>query len=102
MRQGATGPIELLELRGLNDEVARTRRVLAHEREMVDRLERVAEERREELVRASRDREALDTLRTRALDAFRVEEGRREQVVLDELAMRRSARAGRPTTGAAA
>ncbi len=102
MREGAQGPIHLLELRGLSEEIARLRRVAEHERDMADRLERIAEERREDLVRASRDREALDTLRRRALEQHRLEEIRREQIVLDELATRRAARAGRPTTGAAA
>ena len=77
--------------------------VLAHEREMVARLEEVADERRREMVQAGRDREALESLRRRAEEAHRAEEGRREQAVIDELAGRRAARGGpRTPAGAAA
>lgn len=92
LREASTGPAQLLELRALNGEIDRQRRILAHEREMVSRMEEIAEERRLELVQASRDREALDTLRRRAEAVFTAEENRREQVVLDELATRRAAR----------
>lgn len=92
LRAASAGPVQLLELRALNDEIARQRRILAHEREMAVRMEDIAEERRQELVQASRDREALDTLRRRAEAAHRVEENRREQNVLDELATRRASR----------
>lgn len=92
LRTASEGPAQLIELRALNDEIDRQRRVLAHERHMVGRMEEIAEERRLELVQASRDREALDTLRRRAEAAFTAEENRREQIVLDELATRRAAR----------
>lgn len=92
LRAASAGPVQLLELRALNDEIVRLRRILAHEREMVSRMEDVAEERRQELVQAARDREALDTLRRRAESAHRAEENRREQGVLDELATRRASR----------
>lgn len=101
MRAGAETTMQLRDLRGLSDEVGRLRRALEHETEMVGRMERLAFERRDELVRASREREALDTLRRRAEAAHRAEENRREQVVLDELATRRAARR-RAGAGAAA
>ncbi|HWH13590.1 MAG TPA: flagellar export protein FliJ [Miltoncostaeaceae bacterium] len=102
MRVQAAGPVALLELRGMSDELSRLRRVVAHEREMVGRMEALADERRRELVQASRDREALETLRRRAEDAHRAAEGRREQSELDELATRRAARPPRRPAGAAA
>lgn len=86
--------MQILELRAMNDEIGRLRRVAEHEREMVLRMEEIAEDRRGELIQASRDREALDGLRRRAEEAFRHEENRREQEVLDELATRRAMRTG--------
>jgi len=102
MRAQAAGPVALLELRAMDDELSRLRRIVAHEREMVGRMEDLAEERRRELVQASRDREALENLRRRAEDAHRAAEGRREQGELDELATRRAARPPRRPAGAAA
>ncbi len=93
LRLASEQPMQLLELRALNDEVDRLRRVHAYEVEMASRLEDIAAERRDELIQASRDREALDGLRRRAEDAFRREQGRVEQAELDELATRRASRA---------
>lgn len=93
MRASAEQPIQLLELRGMSDELARLRRIAAHEAEMVERMEEIAADRRDELLRASRDREALDGLRRRAEEAFRREQLRVEQAEMDELATRRASRA---------
>lgn len=101
LRVQSVAPVALLELRAMSDELGRLRRIVAHEREMVGRMEELADERRRELVQASRDREALETLRRRAEDAHRAAEGRREQAVLDELATRRAARGGAPAGAAA-
>lgn len=94
LRGASAQPMQLLELRAMNDEVARLRRVMEHEQEMVSRMEEIAADRRDELMQASRDREALDGLRRRAEDAWRQEQNRREQEILDELATRRAARGG--------
>lgn len=95
LRSASSQAMQLLELRALNDEIDRLRRVHAYELEMAARMEDIAAERRDELIKASRDREALDGLRRRAEEAFTREEARIEQAEMDELATRRASRASR-------
>ena len=82
----------LHELRGRHEALAIARGRAGHERATAAQLEGVADERREELVRASQDRQALDRLEERQRAAHLREEARLEMVELDELANVRAAR----------
>ena len=92
-------PTELAALRAAHADLAILRARAAHEAATVDRLGEVADERRGDLVRASQDKEAIGQLRQRALERHRAEEHRQDAIQMDELALRRTARARR---GAAA
>jgi flagellar export protein FliJ len=86
-------PTELSALRAAHADLAVLRARAAYEEATVDRLAEVADERRADLVRASQDREAIGQLRARALERHRAEELRRDAIAMDELALRRAARA---------
>jgi flagellar export protein FliJ len=86
-------PTELAALRGAHGDVAVLRARAAYEDATVERLGEVADERRADLVRASQDKEAIGRLRVRALERHRAEDLRRDAVAMDELALRRAARA---------
>lgn len=86
-------PTELSALRAAHADLAVLRARGAYEEAMVDRLGEVADERRADLVRASQDREAIGRLKARALQRHRAEELRRDTIAMDELALRRAARA---------
>ena len=92
-------PTELASLRSAHADLAVLRARAAYEEATVDRLGDVADERRAELVRASQDKEAIGQLKARALERHRTEELRQDAIAMDELALRRAARARR---GAAA
>jgi flagellar export protein FliJ len=92
-------PTELAALRAAHADLAILRARAAHEAATVDRLGEVADERRAELVRASQDKEAIGQLKERARERHRAEELRQDAIEMDELALRRAARAQR---GAAA
>ncbi len=87
------GAVELDALRAAHDALALTRSRARHERTTLAGLEAVADERRQDLIRASQQREALTQLRLRALERHRVAERHDEAITMDELAMRRTARA---------
>lgn len=93
LRDLMTGAVELDALRTAHDALALTRSRARHERASLAGLESVADERRQDLVRASQQREALTQLRGRALERHRVAERHDEIITMDELAMRRTARA---------
>lgn len=86
-------PTELAALRAAHADLAVQRTRAAFEEATVERLAGVADERRAELVRASQDREAVGRLRERALERHRAEGMRRDAIAMDELALRRAARA---------
>ncbi len=88
---GAT--VELDALRAAHDALAITRSRVRHERAGLAALDAVADERRQDLVRASQQRQALTQLRAQALERHRVAERHDEAITMDELAMRRTARA---------
>ncbi len=92
-------PTELSALRAAHSGLAVLRARAAYEEATVEQLGEVADDRRADLVRASQDKEAIGQLKERALERHRAEELRRDAVAMDELALRRSARARR---GAAA
>ncbi len=92
-------PTELAALRAAHADLAILRARAAHEAATVERLGVVADERRAELVRASQEKEAIGQLKERALERHRAEELRLDAIRMDELALRRAARAHR---GAAA
>lgn len=85
--------VELDALRSAHDALALTRSRARHERSTLSALGQVADERRADLVRASQQREALTQLRLRALERHRIAERHDEAIEMDELAMRRTARA---------
>jgi flagellar export protein FliJ len=95
MRGVARGTTQLLDLRASHDEVERMRAVVRFEWETARRLEEIAVQRRDDLVLASQEKEALVSLRRRDERAHRVEAGRQDQLAMDELATRRAARAAR-------
>jgi flagellar export protein FliJ len=86
-------PTELSALRAAHAGLAVLRARAAYEEATVERLGEVADERRADLVRASQDREAIGQLRARALERHRAEELRLDAIAMDELALRRAARA---------
>lgn len=92
LRERAAGSASLLDLRSGHEEIGRLRRIMEYEREVAVQMEAVALERREDLVRASQERETLVSLRDRAQREHVAEEARKEQGELDELATRRAAR----------
>lgn len=85
--------VELDALRSAHDALALARSRARHERTTLSALGQVADERRADLVRASQQREALTQLRLRALERHRIAERHDEAIEMDELAMRRTARA---------
>lgn len=85
--------VELDALRAAHDALALTRSRARHERTSLSALDVVADERRQDLVRASQQRQALTQLRVQALERHRVAERHDEAITMDELAMRRTARA---------
>ena len=93
LRDLMAGSVELDALRSAHDALALTRSRARHERTTLAGLEAVADERRQELVRASQQREALTQLRERDLTRHRAAERHAEAATMDELAMRRTARA---------
>jgi flagellar export protein FliJ len=95
MRGMAGTTIRLTDLRASHDEVERMRAVVRFEWETARRLEEVALQRRDDLVRAGQETEALVSLRRRDEQAHLREAGRRDQQAMDELAGRRAARAAR-------
>ena len=99
LRELMATPTELAALRAAHADLAVLRARAAYEAATVDQLGEVADERRAELVRASQDTEALEGLKSRARERHRAEELRLDAVAMDELALRRAARARR---GAAA
>lgn len=86
-------PTELSALRAAHADLAVLRARAAYEDATVDRLGEVADERRADLVRASQDTEAIGQLKARALERHRAEELRQDTIAMDELALRRAARA---------
>jgi flagellar FliJ protein len=102
MRDRAAGSASLLDLRSGHEEIGRLRRVMEYEREVAAQMEAIALERREDLVRASQERETLVSLRDRAKRAHVAEAERKEQGEMDELATRRAARQAGAGRGAAA
>ncbi len=102
MRERAGGSASLLDLRSGHEEIGRLRRVMEYEREVAAQMEAIALERREDLVRASQERETLVSLRDRAKRAHVAEAERKEQGEMDELATRRAARQAGAGRGAAA
>jgi flagellar protein FliJ len=93
LRDMMGGAVELDALRAAHDALALTRSRARHERTTLAGLEALADERRQDLVRASQEREALTQLRLRAHERHRVAERHDEAITMDELAMRRTARA---------
>lgn len=93
-------PTELGALRSAHADLAILRARAAYEEATVDQLGAVADERRAELVRASQDKEAIGQLRAKALERHRAEDLRRDAIAMDELALRRAARARRGGTAA--
>ena len=92
LRHLTGSPSELAALRTAHADVAILRARAAHEQATVAGLGQVADERRAQLVRASQDREAIEQLRSGALERHAAEGARDEAVEIDELAMRRAAR----------
>jgi flagellar FliJ protein len=84
--------VELNALRAAHEGLSVLRAKAGHERDTVESLVAIADERRADLVRASQEREALTQLRATAQERHRVEGLRLEGIELDELAMRRAAR----------
>lgn len=92
---------ELWRLRAGHEAMVAARRRALHERDQCERLDEVARARRDDLVRAAQDREALSQLERRQRERHRKEELRLEAVALDEIAVQRHRSSGfgaRPAT----
>lgn len=85
-------PGDAAALRGAHADLLVLRARSAHEDATVLQLDRIAAERRADLVRASQEKQAVGRLRERALARHAAEELRRDAAAMDELALRRARR----------
>jgi flagellar FliJ protein len=85
--------VELLTF--LEGHCERLRRERTAQRTRVQRAQEAVDQKRQELVRASQEREMLTRLREKQRAEFRAGEERREQKVIDQIAMRQYARQSR-------
>lgn len=67
----------------------RLRNEMAEKEQQVQRCDDVVEQRTVEVIEASRERQAMETLRERKLEEYTVDANRREQVSMDDDASRR-------------
>jgi flagellar export protein FliJ len=92
LRELMGAAVPLADLRAIHADLVRARGAAAHEQEMVGQLEALADDLRADLVRASRDREALVRLVESPAARHPAAAARDEADALDEPALRRSAR----------
>jgi len=82
----------VVELQLYADFFARKREEIKHQQERVTALDRILENRREELVQATQDKKVLESLKEKKDLEFRQEQQRKERDFLDETAVQKKGR----------
>ena len=85
MRRSLLKAIAPIEIRRFNNTIERLKHQIEIQKERVMAAEMYAEEKRQELVQAMKERKALEIVRENALEEFRLEENLQEQKQVDEL-----------------
>lgn len=85
MRQALQRNISPVEIRRYNNTIERLKHHILVQEERVKAAEKFAEEKRQELVQAMKDRKALEIVREKALEEFNLEQNLAEQKQVDEL-----------------
>ena len=77
--------IDTVEIKFLNDSIERLKHLIKQQEERVRAAEAFAEQKRQELVEAMRERKALEIVRDKAREEYLLEENLAEQKAVDEL-----------------
>jgi len=82
----------VVELQLYSDFFTRKREEIKQQQEQVTALDRILENRRDELVQATKDKKVLEALKEKKMQAFRQEMQRKERDFLDETAVQKKGR----------
>lgn len=82
----------VVELQLYADFFARKREEIREQQERVTALDRILENRREELVQATQDKKVLESLKAKKDHKFRQEQQRKERDFLDEMSVQKKGR----------
>lgn len=82
----------VVELQLYADFFARKREEIREQQERVTALDRILENRREELVQATQDKKVLESLKAKKDHEFRQEQQRKERDFLDEMSVQKKGR----------
>jgi len=85
MRHSLLKQISPIEIRRYNNTIERLKHQIIVQKERLAAAEVYAEEKREELVQAMKERKALEIVRENALEEYRIEQNLAEQKQVDEL-----------------
>ena len=85
MQESLQKMISPIEIRRYNNTIERLKHRIVVQEERVRASQIYAEEKREELVQAMKDRKALEVVREKALEEFTLEQNLEEQKQVDEL-----------------
>jgi flagellar FliJ protein len=88
-RQTELGNID--EMRMYSDFFARKREEIKNQKELIEQLDVVMSERREDLLEASKDKKVLESLKDRKAREFRLEMEQKERKFLDEISIQKKA-----------
>lgn len=88
-RQNELGNID--EMRMYSDFFARKREEIKNQKELIEQLDVVMNERREDLLEASKDKKVLESLKDRKARDFRMEMEQKERKFLDEISIQKKA-----------
>ena len=88
-RQKELGNID--EMRMYSDFFARKREEIKNQKELIEQLDVVMNERREDLLEASKDKKVLESLKDRKARDFRMEMEQKERNFLDEISIQKKA-----------
>lgn len=82
----------VVELQLYADFFARKREQIKQQQERIMALDRILEQRREELVQATQDKKVLESLKEKKEQEFRQEQQRKERDFLDEMSVQKKGR----------
>jgi len=85
LRASVAKSIEPFEIRRFNNNIERLKHQITVQKERVAAAEEFAEQKRQELVQAMKDRKALEIVKENALEEFLIEVDRAERKQIDEL-----------------
>ncbi len=77
------------EMRMYSDFFARKREEIKTQKELVEQLDRVMNDRREDLLDATKDKKVLESLKQKKFDVFRQEMKQKESNFLDEISIQK-------------